>query len=92
MRRQTFEPKWEDWKRTTKGHGLPRLIEQSTDGQNHPRPRKGFLLPMLSRIECDRKQGKYKLLEPSKGDRKSGAENTPNRMKPILSQKRVKPS
>ena len=47
---------------------------------------------MMSGIECDRKQGKYKRLEPSKGDRRSGAENTPNGMKPILSQKRTKTS
>ena len=65
---------------------------------NHPKPRKGLLLPkrqcgpMRFGIECDRKQGKYKRSEPSKGEWRNGAESTPNGMKPTLSQKKVKTS
>ena len=52
-----------------KRHGTHRPIERSTNGQNPPRPRKRFLSPKrhrgstLSRIECDRKQGKCKHLD-----------------------------
>jgi hypothetical protein len=55
---------------------------------------KGLLLPKrqhgprLFGIECDRKQEKYKLLKPSKGERRNGAENTPNGRSRTLYQKK----
>ena len=61
-----------------------RPIEQSTNGQNHPRPRKGFLSPKHQRgptrsgIECDKKQGKYKHSELSKEEQRNDARSTSN--------------
>ena len=54
-------------------------------GFSSPKCQRG---PTQSGIRCDRKQEKYKLLEPSKGERRNDTENTPNGRRLTLYQKK----
>ena len=96
MRRLTSEQKLTDERKRVKKYGMPKPTEQSSNGQNHRRLRRGPLSQKhqrgdtLSVIECDKKQGRYKCLEHWREELKSGAGNTPNVTNRVLSPERVK--